>query len=61
MTRHSRHNLATNPIRRWDGGIDRRLRAFLAGDSDGGDLLHALYSHVLDEPIPKRLRAIVRR
>jgi len=41
--------------------VDREIRDFLAGKSDGEDLLHALYDHVLDEPIPERLRAILRR
>ena len=40
--------------------VDQEIREFLAGDSDGEDLLHALYDHVLDEPIPERLRAILR-
>jgi hypothetical protein len=43
------------------GMMERRLRAFLAGDTDGEDLLHALYSPVLDEPVPERLRALLRR
>src|SRR5690349_15703845 len=37
--------------------IDRDIRDFLAGKTDGEDLLHALYDHILDEPIPDRLRA----
>ncbi len=41
--------------------LDRDIRDFLAGKSDGGDLLHALYDHVLDEPVPERLRAVLRR
>jgi hypothetical protein len=41
--------------------IDREIRDFLAGKSDGEDLLHALYDHVLDEPIPKNLRALLER
>jgi hypothetical protein len=43
------------------GGVDGRVAAFLAGDSDGGDLLHALYDHVLDEPIPPLMLALVRQ
>jgi hypothetical protein len=40
--------------------VDRRIRAFLAGDTDGEDLLHELYDHVLDEPVPERLRALLK-
>ncbi len=40
--------------------VDRDIRDFLAGQTDGEDLLHALYDHVLDEPVPQRLRAILR-
>jgi len=40
--------------------VDRDIRDFLAGRTDGEDLLHALYDHVLDEPIPERLRAALR-
>jgi hypothetical protein len=41
--------------------IDRDIRDFLAGRSDGKDLLHTLYDHVLDEPVPERLRAVLKR
>jgi hypothetical protein len=41
--------------------IDRDIRDFLTGKSDGEDLLHALYDHVLDEPVPERLKALLRR
>jgi anti-sigma factor NepR-like protein len=41
--------------------IDRDIRDFLAGENDGEDLLHALYDHVLDEPVPERLTAILKR
>ena len=40
---------------------DDRIRAFLAGETDGEDLLHAIYDHVLDEPVPDRLRALLKR
>ncbi len=36
----------------------REIRDFLNGKTDGEDLLHALYDHVLDEPVPERLTAI---
>ena len=41
--------------------IDRDIRDFLAGKNDGEDLFHALYDHVLDEPVPQRLRALLKR
>lgn len=40
---------------------DRDIRDFLSGRTDGEDVLHALYDHVLDEPVPERLRALLRR
>ena len=40
--------------------VDNQIRAFLAGDSHGEDLLHAIYDHVLDEPVPERLRALLK-
>ena len=43
------------------GSTDRDIRDFLAGKTDGEQLLHALYDHVLDEPIPERLRVPLRR
>ena len=42
------------------GSIDRRIRAFLNGESHGEDVLGALYGRVADEPIPERLRALLR-
>ena len=41
--------------------VDHDIREFLTGKSDGEDLLHALYDHVLDEPVPERLTALLRR
>lgn len=41
--------------------VDHDIRDFLAGRNDGEDLLHALYDHVLDEPVPERLKALLRR
>jgi hypothetical protein len=38
--------------------VDRRIRAFLAGQTHGEDVLEALYGHVADEPVPERLRAL---
>jgi hypothetical protein len=40
-------------------GVEGRIAAFLAGKSDGGELLHALYDYVLDEPIPPSMRALL--
>lgn len=48
------------PIFAAAGSIDRRIRAFLNGESHGEDVLGALYGHVADEPIPERLRALLR-
>jgi hypothetical protein len=41
-------------------GVEGRIAAFLAGKSDGGELLHALYDYVLDEPIPSSMVALLR-
>ena len=41
--------------------VDRDIRDFLAGKTHGEGLLHKLYDHVLDEPVPERLRALLRR
>lgn len=43
-----------------DGSADRRIRAFLTGESDGHDVLHALYGTLPDEPIPQRLRDVLK-
>jgi len=40
--------------------VDCEIRDFLAGKTEGENLLHALYDHVLDEPVPERLRAVLR-
>jgi hypothetical protein len=42
------------------GSIDRRIRAFINGDSHGEDLLQALYGDVADEPVPEHLTALLR-
>jgi len=41
--------------------VDRDIRDFLDGKNDGDDLLHALYDHVLEEPVPERLKVLLRR
>jgi hypothetical protein len=40
--------------------IDSDIRDFLAGRNDGELVLHALYDHVLDEPVPQFLRDVLR-
>jgi hypothetical protein len=37
-----------------------RIADFLDGGTDGGDLLHELYDYVLEEPIPQRMRALLK-
>jgi hypothetical protein len=43
------------------GSIDRRIRAFLNGESHGEDVLGALYGATAAEPIPERLLALFKR
>jgi hypothetical protein len=40
--------------------VREQLLDFLDGRTDGEELLHTLYDHVLDEPIPERMRALFR-
>jgi hypothetical protein len=40
------------------GMVGEQLMDFLDGRTDGEELLHALYDHVLDEPVPERMRAL---
>jgi hypothetical protein len=40
--------------------VDGQIRAFLAGEGNGEELLHAIYDHVLDEPVPERLKALLK-
>ncbi len=40
--------------------VDAQIRDFVAGKTNGAELLHALYDHVLQEPIPQRLRAVLK-
>jgi hypothetical protein len=53
-----RHPVERHPIR---CSTEREIHDFLSGRTDGEDLLHKLYDHVLDEPIPERLTALLRR
>jgi hypothetical protein len=38
--------------------VGEQLLAFLDGRTDGEELLHTLYDHILDEPVPERMRAL---
>jgi hypothetical protein len=40
------------------GTVREQLLDFLDGRTDGEELLHALYDHVLDEPVPEQMRAL---
>jgi hypothetical protein len=40
--------------------VGEQLLDFLDGRTDGEELLHALYDFILDEPVPERLRALLR-
>jgi hypothetical protein len=54
--RHARHRNNSG-----GGSVDRRIRAFLSGETHGEDVLHALYGNIAGEPVPERLRAILKR
>ena len=53
ITASCRHQTAAGDTR---GSTDRRIRAFLNGETNGEDVLKTLYGHVADEPVPDRLR-----
>lgn len=40
--------------------IDRQIRLLLNGHSDGRELFRGLYGDATDEPIPARLRSLLR-
>jgi hypothetical protein len=40
--------------------VGEQLLDFLDGRTAGEELLHALYDHVLDEPVPEQMRALFR-
>jgi hypothetical protein len=40
--------------------VDQRIRAFLSGESHGEDVLGALYGATAAEPIPQRLRTLLK-
>jgi hypothetical protein len=41
--------------------VEDQIDDFLDGRTHGEDLLHALYDHVLDEPIPERMRSLFKK
>jgi hypothetical protein len=53
--------LCANHAARLNGSVDSYIRDFLAGESDGRNVLHALYGAVFDEPIPQRMRDLLKR
>lgn len=60
-----KHNLSTQRDRTFSAigavcTVERRIRAFINGHTDGHDVLTALYGDVAHEPVPERLRAILR-
>jgi hypothetical protein len=40
--------------------VEARISAFLEGKTNGAELLHALYDHVLHEPMPATMRALLK-
>jgi hypothetical protein len=40
--------------------VEDQVMDFLDGKTHGEELFHALYDHVLDEPVPERMRALFR-
>ena len=40
--------------------VEAQVAAFLDGRTNGEELLHALYDHVLNEPIPQSMREILK-
>lgn len=46
-------------VRQSQDPIGQEIERFLAGESDGALLLHALYDTIADEPIPARLLAVI--
>jgi hypothetical protein len=41
--------------------LETRVLSFLDGKTNAEELLHALYDHVLDEPLPQSLRTILKQ
>jgi hypothetical protein len=42
------------------GSVEDQIIDFLDGKTHGESVLHALYDHILDEPIPERMRGLFR-
>ena len=40
------------------GSVEEQISDFLDGKTHGEGVLHALYDHVLEEPIPARMQAL---
>ncbi len=40
--------------------VDAEIREFVAGKTDGENLLHDIYDYVLDEAVPERLLAVLK-
>jgi hypothetical protein len=38
-----------------------QIRRFVNGETTGRDVLGALYDHILDEPVPQRLKDLLRK
>jgi len=38
--------------------VEEQIADFLNGRTHGEELLHALFDHILYEPVPERLRAL---
>ena len=56
--------LSLAPSRGYEGRLPRssigdEIVDFLDGRTHGEALLHALYDHILDEPVPARLREVL--
>jgi hypothetical protein len=43
------------------GSVADRIVDFLDGRTDEEELLHLLYDHVLGEPVPERMRALLNK
>jgi hypothetical protein len=41
--------------------VERQIMDFLDGETHEAELLHALYDHVLGEPIPERMRELLEK
>ena len=54
--KHALRIIKGNNVARGGDPVRGRIRDFLAGENDGGELFAALYGHVSREPIPERLR-----